>query len=194
MNLLCYLGTAALNLVWPYLSGTILYDKVLARDEGFLALLHIPAGRFLTALTVLVFAMIITKVAIQSLGILQGVLTAKIAPEVVAKLKSQVFASMGRLSISFYSRRQTGGLMTRISDDADEISSFFIDGIPYFFINVGTILTTCIIMLMLKSPAGSGIHSAHAGAGSDQLSDDAPPVALLRQKAPCQPPPEGADE
>lgn len=148
--ILCYLGTAALNLVWPYLSGTILYDKVLAQNEEFLTLLHIPAGRFLTALTVLVIAMIITKVTIQTLGILQGVLTAKIAPEVVAKLKSQVFASMGRLSISFYSRRQTGGLMTRISDDADEISSFFIDGIPYFFINVGTILTTCIIMLMLN--------------------------------------------
>lgn len=147
---LCYLGTAALNLVWPYLSGTILYDNVLAQNEEFLALLHIPAGRFLTALTVLVFAMIITKVAIQTLGILQGVLTARIAPEVVAKIKSQVFTSMGRLSISFYSRRQTGGLMTRVSDDADEISSFFIDGIPYFFINVGTIIATCVIMFILN--------------------------------------------
>jgi len=147
---LCYLGTAVLNLVWPYLSGTVLYDNVLARDEKFLALLHLPAGRFVTALTMLVLAMIVTKVFIQALGILQGVLTAKIAPEVVAKLKSQVFTSMGRLSISFYSRRQTGGLMTRVSDDAEEISSFFIDGIPYFFINVGTILVTCVIMFLLN--------------------------------------------
>ena len=147
--ILCYLGTAALNLIWPYLSGTILYDQVLARNEEFLALLHIPAGRFVVALTVLVIAMIMTKVVIQALGILQGVLTARIAPEVVAKLKSQVFTSMGRLSISFYSRRQTGGLMTRVSDDAEEISSFFIDGIPYFFINVGTILATSVIMFLL---------------------------------------------
>ena len=35
--ILCYLGTAALNLIWPYLNGTILYDKVLAKDEEFLA-------------------------------------------------------------------------------------------------------------------------------------------------------------
>lgn len=147
---LCYIGTAVLNLVWPYLSGTILYDKVLAKDEEFLTLLYIPAGRFLTALAVLVLAMIITKVTIQALGILQGVLTAKIAPEVVAKIKGQVFTSMGRLSISFYSRRQTGGLMTRVSDDADEISSFLIDGIPYFFINVGTIIVSCVIMFFLN--------------------------------------------
>lgn len=146
----CYLATAGLNLVWPYLSGTILYDKVLEKDEGFLAMFHLPAGRFTLALGILVVAMIVTKVLLQGLGILQGVLTARIAPEVVAKLKSQVFDSMGKLSISFFTKRQTGGLMTRVSDDAEEISSFFIDGIPYFFINVGTIIATCVIMFILN--------------------------------------------
>lgn len=146
----CYLGTAALDLVWPYLSGTVLYDEVLAKNEAFLEMLHIPAGRFVTALVVLVITMILSKIAMQGLGILQGVLTARIAPEVIAKLKSQVFSSMGRLSISFYSRRQTGGLMTRVSDDAEEISSFFIDGIPYFFINVGKLVATCAIMFILN--------------------------------------------
>ena len=147
---LCYLGTVALDLVWPYLSGTVLYDRVLARDDAFLRMLRLPAGRYVTALIMLVIAMIVTKIAMQALGILQGVLTARIAPEVVAKLKSQVFSSMGRLSVSFYSRRQTGGLMTRVSDDAEEISSFFIDGIPYFFINVGKLLATCVIMFLLS--------------------------------------------
>lgn len=146
----CYLLTAGLNLAWPYLSGTILYDKVLAQDESFLAILNLPAGRFFTALTILVIVMILTKVLLQVLGIIQGVCTAQIATEVMAKLKSQVFDSMGRLSISFFTKRQTGGLMTRVSDDADEISSFFIDGIPYFFINVGTIIATCVIMLVLS--------------------------------------------
>ncbi len=150
LMMLCYLGTAGLNLIWPYLSGTVLYDKVLSRDEKFLALLHIPAGRFITALLVLVIAMALTKISIQTLGIIQGVFTARIAPEVISKLKSQVFDSMGKLSISFFSKRQTGGLMTRVSDDADQISSFFIDGIPYFFINVGTIIATCTIMLILN--------------------------------------------
>lgn len=148
--ILCYLATAVLNLVWPYLSGTILYDKVLAKDEAFLKVLHLPAGRFLTALAVLVVVMILTKVLTQAVGILQGVFTAQIASDVMAKLKSQVFQSMGKLSISFFTKRQTGGLMTRVSDDADEISGFFIDGIPYFFINVGTIIATCVIMFVLS--------------------------------------------
>lgn len=146
---LCFLGTAALNLAWPYLSGTILYDRVLKKDEALLEMLHIPAGNFFLALTLLVIAMLVTKIIIQGMGILQGVLTAKIAPEIIATLKSQVFSSMGDLSISFYARRQTGSLMTRISNDAEEISQFLIDGVPYFFINVGTMITTFVIMFWL---------------------------------------------
>ena len=147
---LCYLGTAALNLAWPYLSGTILYDRVLKKDDAFLEMLHIPAGNFFLALTLLVIAMIVTKIIIQGMGILQGVLTAKVAPEIVATLKGQVFSSMGDLSISFFARRQTGSLMTRISYDAEEISQFLIDGVPYFLINVGTMITTFVIMFWLN--------------------------------------------
>ena len=148
--ILCYFATAGMNLVWPYLSGTVLYDKVLAKNEAFLELCGLPAGRFVTALAILVVVMIVTKIILQGILILQGTITARIAPEVVAKFKSQVFDSMGRLSISFFTKRQTGGLMTRVSDDAEEITGFLIDGIPYFFINVGTIIATCVIMFILN--------------------------------------------
>lgn len=147
---ICYLGTAGLNLAWPYLSGTVLYDKVLAKDEEFLRFLNLPSGRFFTALIMVVIAMISAKVLGQFFGIMQGVMTAKVAPHVVGTIKSQVFASMGRLSISFFSRRQTGGLMTRVCDDAEEISHFFIDGIPYFFINVITLVATTVVMFALS--------------------------------------------
>lgn len=148
--ILCYFATAGMNLVWPYLSGTVLYDKVLAKNEAFLELCGWPAGRFVTALAILVVVMIVTKIILQGILILQGTITARIAPEVVSKFKSQVFDSMGRLSISFFTKRQTGGLMTRVSDDAEEITGFLIDGIPYFFINVGTIIATCVIMFILN--------------------------------------------
>ncbi len=148
--MLCYLATSALNLVWPYLSGTVLYDRVLARDEDFLELIHLPAGRFTTALILLVITMVLTKITIQAVGILQGLITARISPTVVATIKAQAFDAMGRLSTSFFSKRSTGALMTRVSDDAEEISSFFIDGFPYFFINVGTMAATCVIMFILN--------------------------------------------
>ena len=147
---LCYLGNVGLNLAWPYLSGTILYDKVLAKNPEFVEFLKLPAGSFVTALVMVVITMILAKVLGQFFGILQGVMTANVAPHVVGTIKSQAFTAMGRLSISFFTRRQTGGLMTRVCDDAEEISSFFIDGIPYFFINVLTLVVTMVVMFILS--------------------------------------------
>lgn len=148
--MICYIGTASLNLVWPYLNGTILYDKVLNKNEMFLDFLNLPAGRFSVALGGIVITMLFTKITIQILGILQGTLTATIVPDVVKNIKSQVFRSMGKLSISFYNNRQTGGLMTRVLDDANEVTGFFIDGLPYFFINILTIILTCIVMFSIN--------------------------------------------
>ncbi len=148
--ILCYLGTAIMNLIWPYLSGTVLYDEILVKNEGFLAKFGLPSGKFVLALGFLTITMILTKLTIQGMGILQGILTARIAPEVIALIKTQVFTSMGKLSISFFTKRQTGGLMTRVSNDAEEVSSFFIDGVPYFIINMATLAATAIIMFCLN--------------------------------------------
>lgn len=148
--ILCYIATALLNLVWPYLNGAILYDKVLSKNKDFLHFLNLPQGEFVMALGLIVLTMIGTKIMLQAVGILQGVLTAKIVPEVVKDMKTEVFRSMGRLSIGFYNSRQTGSLMTRVMSDADRVTSFFIDGLPYLFINLLTITATVIVMVRIN--------------------------------------------
>ena len=62
---ICIIATALLNLVWPYLNGTILYDKVLAKDPQFLEFLNLPAGKYVTALLLVVLSMFMTKLTIQ---------------------------------------------------------------------------------------------------------------------------------
>ncbi len=152
--LVSYLLTAALNLVWPYLNGTILYDRVLAKDEGFLRIFGFPAGQFAAALGLVVITMVITKLTLQVLSILQGVMSAKIVPDVVKSIKSDVFKSMGRLSIGFYNSSQTGSLMTRIVSDADRVTSFFLDGLPNIIINAGTVIATAVMLISLNAPLG----------------------------------------
>ncbi|MDF2541365.1 MAG: transporter [Herbinix sp.] len=147
---LCYIATAGLNLVWPYLSGTILYDNILSKDESFLELLGQPGMKFVTALGLVVITMLLTKITMQVIGIFQGVLTATIVPIIVKEMKSQVFKSMGKLSISFYNNRQTGSLMTRVLSDAERVTGFYIDGLPYLFINILTITATAVVMFQLN--------------------------------------------
>ncbi len=150
LMMVCYIITAGLNLVWPYFSGTILYDKILAKDEHFLKLLGIPGMEFVTALGLIVITMLLTKITMQAIGILQGVMTATIVPVVVKEMKTQVFRSMGKLSISFYNKRQTGSLMTRVLSDAEHVTGFFIDGLPYLFINLLTLIATAVVMFLMN--------------------------------------------
>lgn len=146
----CFVLTALLNLAWPYLNGRILYDKVLGKDAEFLALFDFVGGDYVILLGLVVFTMILCKLVNQILGILHGIITAKIVPDVVKNIKADVFKSMGDLSISFYNNRETGGLMTRVLSDANEVTGFFIDVLPNIFTNGFTIISTCIVMFSLN--------------------------------------------
>ncbi|MCM1568217.1 MAG: ABC transporter transmembrane domain-containing protein [Roseburia sp.] len=142
--------TALLNLVWPYLNGTILYDKILAQDVGFLEQLPLGEGGFVTALFLLVLTMVMTKLMLLLLQIVQGILTAQMVVGVVRDMKKDVFRIMGELSISFYRSRQTGGLMTRVMSDADRITGFFVDGAPYLLVHGFTMLASFLVMFSIN--------------------------------------------
>jgi ATP-binding cassette subfamily B protein len=142
--------TSLLHLVWPYLNGDILYDKVLARDESFLLSLGLKQDSFVTVLLFLVLAMAGTKLIMLLFQMAQGVLTAQMVVGVVRDLKKDVFRKMGRLSISFYRSRQTGSLMTRVLSDAERITGFFVDGAPFILIHGLTMLATIVVMFLMN--------------------------------------------
>lgn len=142
--------TSLLNLVWPYLNGDILYDRVLAKDTSFLAGLGLKQDSFVTALLFLVLTMVATKLVLLLFQILQGVMTARMVTGVVRDLKKDVFRKMGLLSISFYRSRQTGSLMTRVISDAERITGFFVDGAPFFLVHGLTMIVTVAVMFAMN--------------------------------------------
>lgn len=142
--------TALLNLIWPYLNGNILYNKVLAKDPEFLSGIGLKPDSFVTALLMLVLAMVATKLVLLLFGILQGVLTARMVIGVVRDLKKDIFRKMGQLSISFYRSRQTGGLMTRVLSDANRITGFFVDDAPFFLVHALTMVATIVVMFAMN--------------------------------------------
>lgn len=146
LMMLCFVVTAVLNLAWPYLSGTVLYDMVLG-GEGAAA--DTPF-KILATLGGVVATMVVSKLLMQIAGIVHSVITARIVPDVIKSVRSDIFAAMGRLSISFYSSRQTGGLMTRVLSDSDQVMAFFFDEAPYFFTNIFTIVSTVIVMFSMS--------------------------------------------
>ena len=146
---ICYFAAAGLNLVWPYLNGAILYDKVLAKDNGFLARFGM-AGEYVLALLLLVGVMVLSKLVQQGVALLQGTLMAQVVAATIRDMKQDVFSSMGNLSINFFTSKQTGSLMTRVLSDADRVTDFFLDGFPYIFVHGFTILASFTVMFRLN--------------------------------------------
>ena len=147
--LLCIVLSGIFSAIWPYLSGTILYDKILSRDATFAEALG-AGNHFLLLLGLLTLVLVVVKVLQQVTGVIHGRMTAYMVPGVVCKLKNSVFASLQRLSIGFFTRRQTGSLMQRVNNDANEVMHFFIDGLPYLLFNVLTILVIAFIMFSMN--------------------------------------------
>lgn len=142
---LCILG-ALLSSIWPVLNGSMLYDGVLAKNNNVFPLSLLNTKDFSILLLILALTMAGAKLIQQFFGIIQGRLVAKIVPNVINTLKKRIFGAIGELSVSFFTDKQTGGLMTRITQDATRVSDIFIDGIPFIIPNLFTIIFSCYFM------------------------------------------------
>lgn len=80
-------------------------------------------------------------------NLINSVISARVSTRVIYDLKNTIYKAISRLSLSFFSSRQTGGLMTQINNDANTIYWFFCDGFPYLVTNLIQLLGVMVIML-----------------------------------------------
>ena len=133
------IGASALRTVAPLLSGRVLFDDVLN-----------PAGRFHGHLAELIALL----VAVHGIGVLAEVvhmrITARVSVSMIYDLKNQIFEALQRLSLGFFARKQTGGLMVRVNHDSMNLNYFFIDGLPFFIVNLLQIVAIVSAMIALN--------------------------------------------
>lgn len=70
--------------------------------------------------------------------------------KVIYDLRKQVFDCLQRLSITYYEHRQTGEIMTRVSNDVENIERIFIDGIEALLMASLTLIGISIILFSLN--------------------------------------------
>ncbi len=130
----------ASSILVPYLSNEFFYDEVLTEE-----------GDFFGEILMVVGLIIATRLMAQIFTVINGYVSAKISARIVYDLKMTVFSSIEKLSLTFFGGRQTGGLMTQVNNDSNTIYSFFVDGVPYFLINVIQVIAVCVI-LFIENP------------------------------------------
>ncbi len=131
--------TAVFEVLLPYFQGAVLFDEVLNKESprygkifllvGLLALLQILSTCF---------------------TIIYGRKNSRFANEVVYNMRTDVFSSMQRLSIKYFTDKETGALMTRVNSDAEEVQWFMLDGIPFLIVNFLKLTGVAAVMIAMK--------------------------------------------
>ena len=139
LSFACLFVISVLGVISPYISSAFFYDEVLEADGSFYGQLG------------LVIALVVSVRAFSALfDVVNSVLTSKIAAMMTYDLRQTIFGAIQRLSLGFFTGRQTGGLMSQVNGDAQTIYTFFCDGVPYFLMNVVQIAVLAIIMFIFN--------------------------------------------
>ena len=70
--------------------------------------------------------------------------------QVIYDLRSEVFAALQRLSISYFENRSTGEIMSRINNDVEHVEKIFIDGLESLLMSSLTLIGISIILFSLN--------------------------------------------
>ena len=114
----------------------------LAIDEGI-----VPGD--LTTLTWVVVGFLVSALVYWAATYVQTYLVGWVGQRVLQDLRIQLFAHLQTLSVGFYSRRQAGVLISRVTNDVQALDQLVSDGVVTLFGSTLTLVGTAVILLVL---------------------------------------------
>jgi len=134
MFLALVLATAA-ALAPPPLAKLAIDDGIVPKDES--------------ALTWTVVGFMVSALVYWGATYAQTYLTGWVGQRVLQDLRIQLFAHLQTLSVGFYSRRQAGVLISRLTNDVQALDQLVSDGVVTLFGATLTLIGTAVILIVL---------------------------------------------
>ena len=132
------------SLVPPYLAGYLLDRVVRPAQEGTLA--HVDAVRLAW---LAVGAMALLYVLRQGAAHVRLRLMSVLGEWVARDLRAELYGHIQRLSLSFFSRKKTGSLITRVTADTDRLWEFIAFGVVDVSLSIVMLLGLGVVLLSL---------------------------------------------
>jgi len=124
-----------MTLLGPYLIGHIVDHYIVESKDGLL---------FMLLLTAAVYVVQAISAWLQNIWMIQ------VSQQTVYKLRTDLFAQFHRLPIAFFTKRQQGDLMSRASNDIENISSSMNSSFIQVFSSTLTLIGIVVVMLSLS--------------------------------------------
>lgn len=73
-----------------------------------------------------------------------------LSANVAKDLRGDIYSALEHLQMSFFDKKQVGGIVSRVTQDTDRVWGFLIDGVPYLLTGTFTILGALVAGTMLS--------------------------------------------
>ena len=140
ISLISLIAMTALSIWATDLSSGFFVENVL-QDE---------TNPFYGAVIQVLCIIISVKIFTMCATVINNYATSVIAAKVNFNLKKTIFGAIERLSLSFFTSRQTGGLMTQVNTDANTIYEFFCNVIPHFLVNIAKVVVLIVLLFLIN--------------------------------------------
>jgi ATP-binding cassette subfamily B protein len=137
------------SLVPPFLAGYLFDDVIGPSQEGRLSLIEATQAAWIA-----VAAIALVYLLRQLCGWVRLRMMATLGEFVARDLRTDLYEHLQRLSLSFYSRKKTGSLITRVSSDTDRLWEFLAFGIVDVSLSLVMLVGLSAVLLSLDWKLG----------------------------------------
>src|SRR5574341_999724 len=132
------------SLVPPYLAGYLIDRVIRPAQQGML-----PLGRAGVIAWLAVGTMALVYLVRQAAAVVRLRLMVILGEWVARDLRAELYEHMQRLSLSFFSRKRTGSLITRVSADTDRLWEFLAFGVVDVSLSLVMLAGLAVVLLSL---------------------------------------------
>ena len=109
-----------------------------------------PGPELYSLLNWLVLATMGAFILTTGLGAVRGYMMRWLGNKVIYDLRTSAYDYLQRLSLSFYNRKETGRLMSRISRDTERLQGFIVRGIQEFLMDILMLVGMCVVLFIVN--------------------------------------------
>ena len=124
---------------WGQLSGIV---------EGISGWLTLPVAGSWGHLVTIVVLMVSFNVFTMGASAVRGYMMAWVGQNITRRLRNETYDHLNSLSLDFYNQRDTGNLMSRITNDVARLRDFIANGLQDLMGDSLTLINICIIMFL----------------------------------------------
>ena len=142
IGFLLSLTTVALSRLIPPIITKHLMDRV------FKPITPTADAQRFYLLNMYVLALIGMHILSTGLGTIRAYMMRWLGNKIIFDLRTSAYEYLQRLSLSFYNKKETGRLMSRISHDTGRLQNFAVNGIQEFLMDILVLAGMCVILFV----------------------------------------------